>query len=679
MAFERLRSPFSIRGLGFRNRIFSSGHQTLLAESGLPGAAFRAYHEARARGGAALIITEAVAVHETALFNEAVLRGDRDECIAGFRDAADAVHRHGCRIIGQLFHPGAEVVSVLPDGSRPVAWAPSAYHQERYLVTARPMPRELIEEVVNGYADTAGRMMEAGFDGVEVMASHGYLPAQFLNPHINKRTDSYGGSLENRMRFLVEIHDLVRRRIGEEKVLGLRISADEKTHLGLVEEDTLAVLAALDGSDRFDYFNVTLGSSTTTAGATHIVPSMAIPVGYVAPYSARVRQVTSRPVLVVGRINQPQEAERILRDGQADLVGMTRAQICDPELANKVEAGRTDDIRACIACNQACIGHYALDAPISCVQHPETGRELEYGRRRRGAVVRRVLVVGGGPAGMKAAAVAAECGHRVTLCEWQSRLGGQVLLAQALPRREEFGGLVTNLQREMTLAGVEVRTGVEVTVEMVRAEAPDVVIVATGATPFLPDIAGRADGHVVDAWQVIRDEVECGPRVVVADWRGDWTGIGIAEKLAREGHQVRLVTVANAAGVNVQYYVRDPWLGELSRLGVTFTHYARIYGVNADTAYFQHVTTGEPIIFKDTDTLVVSYGHQSSTALADALAAEWGGIVHTIGDALTPRTAEEAVLEGLKAASAIGVPIGPVDRADDNGNGAACARVNGRA
>jgi 2,4-dienoyl-CoA reductase-like NADH-dependent reductase (Old Yellow Enzyme family) len=652
MIFEHLRTPFSIRGLSFRNRIFSSGHQTLLAKSGLPTEALAAYHEARARGGVGLIVTEATTVHETAFFSAATPTGHRDECIPGFRDIAEAVHRHACRVIGQLFHPGAEVVGVLEDGSRPVPWAPSAHHQERYLVTARPMPVALIEEVIDGYGDTAGRLIEAGYDGVEVLASHGYLPGQFLNPRLNRRDDEYGGTLENRMRFLAALYDNVRLKVGDDKIVGLRISADEKTHIGLAEEESLQVIDALDKQDRFDYFSVTLGSSSTTQGATHLVPPMAVETAYVAPYAGRLKQRTTRAVFVVGRINQPQDAEKILAAGQADMVGMTRAQICDPEVGNKIEAGRVDEIRACIGCNQACIGHYAVEAPISCIQHPETGRELEYGKRVAAARPRRVLVVGGGPGGMKAAAVAAERGHEVLLCEKQKQLGGQALLAQALPGREEFGGIITNLEREMTRAGVDVRTGVEVTSAMVRAEAPEVVIIATGATPYIPDMVDSASAHIVDAWQVIRNEVDCGDRVVIADWRGDWIGLGVADKLVHDGHHVRLLTVANAAGVNVQYYVRDPWIGELSRLGVEFKHYARLYGADEDTVYFQHATTGEPIECTGTDTLVVCYGHQSVMDLADALAG-WDGEVHSIGDALSPRTAEEAVLDGLKVASAI--------------------------
>jgi 2,4-dienoyl-CoA reductase-like NADH-dependent reductase (Old Yellow Enzyme family) len=554
--------------------------------------------------------------------------------------------------VGQLFHPGAEVAAFLEDGSRPVAWAPSAHEQERYLVSTRPMPVALIEDVIDGYGDTAARMIEAGFDGVEVLASHGYLPIQFINSRVNHRDDDYGGSLDNRMRFMNAVHDNVRGKVGAEKVVGLRISADDKMHAGLVEDEVIDVMTALDRADRFDYFNITLGSSATTQGAAHIVPPMAFETGYIAPYAARVKHATRRAVLAVGRMNRPQEAERALATGQADMIGMTRAQICDPELGNKIEQGRPDEIRVCIACNQACIGHYALGAPISCIQFPESGRELKFGQRTPSARPREVCVVGGGPGGMKAAAVAAERGHHVTLYEQAAHLGGQALLAARLPQREEFGGIVTNLEREVHAAGVDVRTGVQMTAASVRAADPDVVIIATGARSHMPDIEMSSSAHVVDAWQVITDEVECGDSVVVADWRGDWIGLGLALKLVQTGRRVRLATVANCAGINVQHYVRDPLIGELSRLGVEFTHYARLAGADEDTAYFQHASGGHAIEFRDTDTLVVCYGHRSVMDLSLALE-DWDTEVHCIGDALAPRTAEEAVLEGLKVGCAI--------------------------
>ena len=264
----------------------------------------------------------------------------------------------------------------------------------------------------------------------------------------------------------------------------------------------------------------------------------------------------------------------------------------------------------------------------------------------------RIIVAGGGPAGMKAAAVAAERGHKVTLCEAAPRLGGQTLLAQMLPGRAEFGGIVTNLAREMELAGAEVRLSTAVTAELAAAEGADAVVVATGASPFVPQIEGSDEGHVVTAWQVINREVNCGGSVVVADWRGDWVGVGIAQMLALEGRRVRLMTSAHCAGLNLQPYVRDTMVGELMRLGVSITPYARLAGVDADTAYFEQTTTGEAMLAEGTETVVLALGHRSEDALAGALQAA-GIAAHVIGDALSPRTCEEAVLDGLKAGVAL--------------------------
>lgn len=645
--FEYLLSPITIGGRTFRNRVFSSGHQTLLARGGLITDGFVAYHEARARGGAGLIISEAVSAHESAYFNEYVPSGFLDESIPGFRRLAAVVHAHDCGLIGQLFHPGAEVAAILDDGSRPAAWAPSMHQQERYLVTARPMPVQMIRDVIEGFGDTAARMITAGLDGIEVLASHGYLPIQFCNPRVNHRRDAYGGSFENRLRFLNELHDTIRAKVGSDAVVGLRISADDRMADGFSENEVSEVLGALDAADRFDYFNITLGSSSTTQGAVHIVPPMSIEPAYVAPYAERVKQTTTRAILATGRFNRPHDADNAIRAAQADMIGMTRAQICDPDMARKAREQRPDDIRICIACNQACIGHYALGAPISCIQHPETGRELRYGNLTPTAAPRQVIVVGGGPAGLKAAAVAAERGHRVTLYEKQSRLGGQVLLAQLLPERSEFGGIVTNLEREARDAGVDIKTGVAMTPESIRASGADAVVIASGATPHTPDIEISDSAHVVDAWQVIKDEAQCGSRVVVADWRGDWVSLGVAMKLVRAGHHVRLASVANCAGVNVQYYTRDPLIAELDQLGVEFTQYARVAGADESTAYFVHASGGHIMEF-ESDTLVLACGHESEMALYEGLeGAELE--VHVIGDALSPRTAEEAVLEGLKA------------------------------
>jgi 2,4-dienoyl-CoA reductase-like NADH-dependent reductase (Old Yellow Enzyme family)/thioredoxin reductase len=652
MPLDHLFSPLTIRDCTIRNRIFTTGHQTNLVSDGLPNEALKAYLSDRARGGAGLVIVEIAAIHETAQFNNFTILGYRDECIAGYRQLAKAVHEQDCRIFGQLFHPGREVLGMNSDGTRKVTYAPSPVPHERYLHMPRALPLALIEELVEGYGDTALRMKTAGLDGVEVVGSHGYLPAQFLNPRTNQRSDRYGGSAENRLRFLSDVAVNIRRKVGEEMVIGLRISGDDMDQNGLKPEESLPAISELDAAGLFDYFNVTAGASSTASASFHIVPSMSYEAGYLAPFSAQVKSQISSPVFVAGRINQPQIADRVIAENQADMCGMTRAMIADPQMPNKAFEGRFEDIRACIACNQACIGHIQLDAHISCIQRPETGRELGAGIIEKAPERKRVIVVGGGPAGMKAAVVASQRGHEVRLYERGQKLGGQALLGQLLPGRAEFGGLVTNLERELELNQIAVKKSVDVTPELLLQEQPDTVVLATGATPHRPALEGEE--NMLDAWQVLRQEVEVGGRVVVADWRGDWVGLGVAELLARNGHHVRLITTCRAPGEYLQFYLRDRWAGVLGSLGVEIIPYARLFGFDGDTAYCVQTAMNEPIVLENTDSVVMCLGHTPDARLEDALQALRPPFdVKIIGDCLAPRTAEEAILDGLVVAREI--------------------------
>ena len=650
-AFPHLFSPLVIRGVRLRNRIMSTGHETGMADASGISEQMIAYHRARAAGGAGLIVVEVASIHPTATFVRHSIRLYSDSVIPGYRRLADAVHAEGGTLFAQLFHPGREILES-PDGSAPPSYAPSAVPNERFHVMPVPMSARLLREVIAGFGDGARRLREAGVDGCELVGSMGYLLAQFLNPRVNLRGDEYGGSFEGRLRIVREIIADIRAKVGDEMVLGLRISGDEMSPEGLMPAEVLAICRALDGERGLDYFNVIAGTSTSLGGSIHIVPPMSVANAYLAPFAASVRQAVSKPVFVGGRINQPQQAEGIIAGGQADVCGMTRALICDPRMPAKAQAGQVEDVRACIGCNQACIGHFHMGYAISCIQHPETGREREYGVLPPAVRPRRVLVAGGGPAGMKAAAVAAARGHRVMLCEARPSLGGQVQLAQRLPGRAEFGGLITNLQREMELAGVEVRTGQAVDLALVEREAPDAVVIATGAEPRLPVIEGAEQAHVVDAWQVLCEEANVGASVVIADWRCDWIGLGVAEQLARAGCRVRLYCNGYMPGQSIQQYVRDGWLGTLHKLGVEWQPMTRLHGVDEDTVYFQHTVSGEPVLAEGVDTLVLAMGHQSRRALEESLQ-DWDGELHVIGDCLAPRTAEEAVLEGLRVGAAL--------------------------
>ena len=649
--YENLFEPINLGPSQIRNRIFNPPHGTTLGANGLVSDELIAYHEARARGGAGLIILEGMAFHPSFAFESAYLNAGRDDIIPGMTALARACRGQGTAVFGQLFHAGRSV-RYSHDGSRPLVFSASDTPDDRYRVVPIPMPNDMVWEVIESYATAAARLAEAGLDGIEILASQGYLIGQFLNPITNRRDDEFGGSLENRMRFLSESIARTRRAIGSSKTLGIRITLDEKTQFGMEAGEAIKVCQALEHEGHLDYFSVISGSSASPDGWIHVFPPMAVPPAFVANDAAQLRSVVTKPVLVAGRINQAQAASQILSEGKADMIGMVRALIADPEFPNKAAANRSDDIRACIGCNQACVGHRLTHHAISCIQNPVTGRELEF-RTRSTQLKRLVWVIGGGPGGMKAAVTAADQGHEVVLYEKQSKLGGQVNLAEKLPGRSEFGGVTTNLMNELDRSSVQVCLSSSANPEAFRTIGPDVVIVSTGAVPRLPDVEVTGTPFF-SAWSVIAGEKPVGQNVVIADWSSDWSAMGVAHMLALSGYKVRIFSGASTCGESIPAIVRDQWFGELQSLNVELTCYARFFGAEDQTAFFQHTINGEAITCEDVDAIISCYPPRSNDDC------EWVSDLNTpdtppfqikkIGDALAPRTVEEAVLEGLKAA-----------------------------
>lgn len=651
--FPSLFTPGKIGSVNLKNRIIFGPHGTTMGYNGKVTDDLIAYHEARAKGGAGLIILESATVHETYAYPSQFIYLGSDDCIPGLSKLADTVHRYDCKVFGQLFHAG-RAVRISNDGSQSVAYAPSSVPDERYRIVPRPMSTAMVYDIIEAYANASLRLKQAGLDGVEVLSGFGYLISQFLNPHTNLREDEFGGSFNNRLRFLREILIRIRAKVGKDFVVGIRISGDELDELGLNAEDILSVCKAIDDEQLVDYFNIIAGSSGSPYGWIRVFPPMTIEQAYAAPYAAAIRQAVSKPVIVGGRINQPQTAEQIIASEGADFCAMVRPMIADPEFANKARQGQSDNIRACVACNQACVGHRFAHHPVSCIQHPESGRERQYGTLIPAKISKQVMVVGAGPAGMKAALVAANRGHGVKLYEASNSLGGQVKLAQELPGRAELGGVITNLQQELNNSKVQLHLNHKVIQDDVNNQRPDVIIMATGGTPRIAKLELDDATEVVYAHDILSGKASTKQSVVIADWRCDWVALGVAERLAREGCHVCLAINGVAPGDNIEPVVRDAWVAKLNQLGVEIIPYVRLYGSVASTIFFQHTTSHEAIAMDNVDTLVIAHGYERNHQLYDALMAQgYQGDIVEIGDALQPRSIEEAVLDGLKIGAQI--------------------------
>ena len=499
MQFPHLFSPLQIGRVTVPNRVSFSAHLTNLAADGLPTQRLIDYLAARARGGTGLIITEEQSVHPTDRAYEHLIEAFRPEVLPLYKRLTGAVHAYDTRIFAQLNHNGQQCSGSL---SRLPVWAPSPIPDVMYRETPKAMEPEDIQEVIEHFALSAVHVREGGFDGVELQFGHSSLARQFMSPLTNFRGDEYGGELENRLRFPLELVAAVRAAVGPDFTLGVRLCADELIPGGLTLEDTKGIAQRLQATGHLDFFNLTLA---TFYNLYLVGGPMHMPLGYTVPLAAGIKEVSTLPVFATGRINDPAMAERVLADGQADMIGVVRGQIADPDFVAKAREGRTEEIRYCIACNQNCYGRVGLNKTIGCVQNPSVGCEATEGEHHLRPALRkkRVMVVGGGPAGMWAAKIATLRGHDVTLYERGDELGGQVLLAAKGAGRDEFGVIARNERKQLAELEVPVEYGAEVTADFVLERQPDAVIVATGSRPKACPVGGADGPDVFNVWQVL--------------------------------------------------------------------------------------------------------------------------------------------------------------------------------
>jgi 2,4-dienoyl-CoA reductase-like NADH-dependent reductase (Old Yellow Enzyme family) len=625
MTLEQLFRPLEIGPVEIPCRVVSASHQTTLVDDHLPTGAFVAYQAARAEGGVGLIIMEAVAIAPAGLLTSHTIGGYLEGTVDAYRRVAGAVQAHGSKLFVQLFHGGRELFASAP---RPVAVSSTALPSHRYHSEPRALRTAEVEETIRAYGRCAALAAEAGLDGIEITAAHGYLAEQFFNADWNRRSDRF----REGSRFVIEALEAA-REAAPGLALGVRLSADSPSARAVVSE-----LA-----DLVDYVHIAIGNSSTFDGCVNIVPPPTVPRNAIADLAAPFR--VGKPLIATSRVLDPVDADRLIGEGIADAIGMNRALITDPQMPRKARLGRR--ALRCIGCN-VCIAHYHAETPIRCAQNPRTGRELTLAPAELRADPVRVVVVGAGPAGLAAAAEAAVAGNDVVLLERSDHVGGQVWLAGHGPSHRELArSLTSNYDDLLDRPNVDLRLGAPATADVIQAIDPDLVIVATGARPYEPahDLAGM---DVLQVWDILAGARPRG-HVVISDWGGDASGLDCAELLAETGCEVTLASGSVMPGETLHQYVRNSYLGRLSRAGVSIRHYLGLHSARAGAIHFRNIFAPELETVIEADVLALSLGRVPNDDLAEELRGS-GLRVLEAGDCQSPRSIEEAILEGTLAA-----------------------------
>ena len=642
--YRYLFSPLKIGSVIVPNRINFAAHLTNLSEDHQISEHHIYYYRERAKGGCGLITTEELTVHPSDLAYAKLVDAFDPDVIPGFQRLTRAIHEYDTKIFAQLNHNGMQADGKI---SRLPVWGPSPGVDPLFREISKEMEIEDIKECVEYFAKSAIHAAEGGLDGIELQLGHSSLIRQFLSPATNFRQDEYGGSLDNRLRFCLEVIDAVREAVGIDFTLGIRLNADEMhPRGGLTLEDAKEIAVRLEATGKLDFMDLSLG---TFHNLYLVEGSMHVPLAYTVPLSAGIRSVVNLPVYCTNRINDPHLAEKILEDGRGDMINMVRALIADPELPNKAREGRDDDIRHCIACNQGCIGRMGLGYTIGCMQNPAAGNEKEFGigTLKPCDIPKKVVVVGAGPAGLEVARVAALRKHNVILFEKNNEVGGQNIIAGKVAGRQEIQGVTRWLISQVNKLDIDLRLGVEADENLVLEEKPDAVVVATGSVPKEKPFPGEyLSPDVLNTQQVLKGEVETGHKVLLVDLDGHHQGTGTAEFLADRGKAVHVITPSLFQG-SALGPLQDLFLARqrLAKKGVTCTPDIAVLEIQGTLVKGLNVYSNEMIDFGGYDTVVLAAGNMADDKLYFALKGKVKEL-YRIGDCVAPRKADMAIVEG---------------------------------
>ena len=638
--YEKLFSEFKLKNLILRNRIVWLPHNTTLATmDSLPNESAIYYYTERAKGGAGLIVAGNYAVSKSGQMHRTFVDASNEAVIPNFTKTTTFVHKYGAKIFGQITHAGPTKM----EKPQSDLWAPSQVIEGSSGTHTVEIDRDEMKSVIDSFVRAATNLVKSNFDGVEIKVAHDGLLRAFISPHYNKREDEYGGSFENRMRFVVEVFNAVKEIIGVEMVLGIRLCMDEFEDDGYKLEDGIEIAKYLESKGLIDYVSTDAG--TTWLSFIMQQPPMNVPLGYSEYMSNALKKEVKIPVIIFGRINDPIQAEQILQNESADLIGMARQLICDPETPNKAKAGDIDGIRKCTACTDGCLGQCMQFQPIRCIHNPAVGKEkfLGIGTLIETQKKKKIAVVGGGVAGMKFAEIAAKRGHKVVLFEKEKVLGGQINYVKRIPFRNEFSEVTRYLEYQIkNNKNIDIRLGVEADEKIILNESPDVVVVATGAKPYVPK--EFQNNKVCTSWDVLGDRVEMGKQVVIYDKLAKGEGIGVADYLCEyyEGIRIKFFTPANHAGEDVGFLNLAILYRKLFSKGVEIIPYHELVEVEYDRLTFMNTYSQKKMFVNKYDNLV----HVGDSASVNQLYKDLKGKVkevYRLGDCKAPRVVELAI------------------------------------